>query len=78
MEIVNVTVVLDWKSQERWAVLSSLYKGCIPVYSLPTMENTKVCAMKKGGEQAWHISYHVLNISRKKTQGPSHLAFLLE
>jgi hypothetical protein len=78
MEIVNVTVVLDWRSQERWAVLLSLYKGCIPVYSLPTMENTKVCAMKKGGEQAWHISYHVLNISRKKTQGPSHLAFLLE
>jgi hypothetical protein len=78
MEIVNVTVVLDWKSQERWAVLSSLYKGCIPVYSLPTMENIKVCAMKKGGEQAWHISYHVLNISRKKTQGPSHFAFLLE
>jgi hypothetical protein len=37
---------------ERWAVLSSLYKGCIPVYSLQTMENTKVCAMKKGGEQA--------------------------
>jgi hypothetical protein len=37
---------------ERWAVLSSLYKGCIPVYSLPTMGNTKVCAMKKGGEQA--------------------------
>ncbi len=73
-----MTVVLDWRSQERWAALSSLYKGCIPVYSLPTMENIKVCAMKKGGEQAWHISYHVLNISRKKTQGPSHLAFLLE
>jgi hypothetical protein len=41
-------------------------------------EHKSLCHEKGGGEQAWHISYHVLNISRKKTQGPSHLAFLLE
>jgi len=48
MEIVSVTCVLNERSQgmvhliaDAASVFLSLYKGCIPVYSVPMMENIR-------------------------------------